>query len=138
MHTAITQNVIKNWIAGVDGPEWQEIALELQPEFRQMFIDQTEIEKANAIYLFRNGTPLLGMNGKILGQYCEFMANKRMVNVGLEPAFPTEKDPLPWIQRNWLGDKQVAPQETEKTDYRTGNINKNAETASLVFTGLRR
>jgi hypothetical protein len=54
----------------------------------------------------------------------------------LPTVFETEKDPLPWVQRNWLGEKQVAPQETEKTDYRTGNINKNAELSNLAFTGF--
>lgn len=136
MHTAITQGIIKNWATGVDGDIWVDLWNELKPLATKMYIDQVQVEKDNAEVLFQHGTPLLGQNAKVLGQYVEYMANKRMVNIGLNPVFATTKDPLPWIQRNWLGDKQVAPQETEKTDYRTGNIHKDAELATIRFSGF--
>ena len=133
LHVAINNNIINYWREGTDGPEYQELIKELEPELRNMWKCAVDSEKEWAHYLFQYGTPLLGLNAKVLSDYIEFMANKRMRNVKLEPLSGLDKDPLPWIQRNWLDSKgkQEAPQETEVTNYRIGAIESDAELADL-------
>lgn len=122
MHVGITQNVINNWRNGVDGASWQNIWNKNVEKYRNMFRIAIASEQNFALFLYEGDSPIIGLNGKVMCSYIEFKGNKRMVNIGLEPLTSLDKDPLPWIQRNWVGDKQVAPQETQKTDYRTGNI----------------
>lgn len=138
LHVAINQTIIKYWSQGTDGPEYQALLLELRPQIIDMWKACVESEKLWAKYLFKYGTPLLGLNDKVLGDYVEFKANKRMINVGLEPLTSLDKDPLPWIQRNWVdsSSKQEAPQETEITNYKIGAIDNDTSDLDLSFEGM--
>ena len=90
----------------------------------QMFKDCVEEEKAWARHLFKDGS-IIGLNEKLLGQYVEFIANKRLRALGYDPIYdiPASQNPLPWTQ-HWLSSKgmQVAPQETEVESYIVGGI----------------
>ena len=88
-----------------------------------------EEEKEWARYLFQDGS-ILGLNDRLLSQYVEWIANKRMHALGFEPIYdvPLRNNPLPWTQ-HWISSKglQVAPQETEVESYLIGGINQDVK-----------
>ena len=63
------------------------------------------------------------MNDKLLQQYVEWIANRRLKAIGLKPQYDiaAANNPLPWTQ-HWISSKglQVAPQETEVENYLVG------------------
>ena len=127
-HLVLTQNILKKWAEG-DDPEMQQIAEEAKPEFVEMFKKCVDEEKAWAQYLFKQGS-MIGLNDKLLYNYVEWIANKRMKAVGLDPIYdiPARNNPLPWTQ-HWLSSKgqQNAPQETEIESYVVGGIKQDVK-----------
>ena len=122
-HLVLTQNIMKNWMNG-DDPEMQKIAEEERNNVISMFKNAVEEEKDWAEYLFSGGS-MIGLNDKLLNQYVEWIANKRMKALGIDPIYdqPLRNNPLPWTQ-HWISSKglQVAPQETEVESYVVGGI----------------
>ena len=122
-HLAITQNILNNWRKG-DDPEMVQIIKEEEEWTYKMFDNCVNEEKAWAEYLFKNGS-MIGLNDKLLQQYVEWIANRRMKSIGLKPAYdiPASHNPLPWTS-HWISSKglQVAPQETEVESYVVGGI----------------
>ena len=122
-HLVLTQNIMKNWMNG-DDPEMQQIAEEEKDNVISMFKNAVKEEKEWAEYLFKDGS-MIGLNDKLLSQYVEWIANKRMKALGLDPIYdqPLRNNPLPWTQ-HWISSKglQVAPQETEVESYVVGGI----------------
>jgi ribonucleotide reductase beta subunit family protein with ferritin-like domain len=84
-------------------------------------------EKRWANYLFKDGS-MIGLNEKLLHNYVEWIANRRMKSIGLKPVYdvPANNNPLPWVD-NWLTSKgvQVAPQEVQITSYLVGGLNQD-------------
>ena len=123
-HLVLTQQILKNWTNGKDDPDMQEIAREEKDIVIEMFRKTVDEEKAWANYLFRDGS-MIGLNDKLLHQYVEWIANKRMKAIGLDPIYdiPAKNNPLPWTE-HWLNSKgqQNAPQETEIESYVVGGI----------------
>ena len=123
-HLVLTQQIMKNWANGKDDPDMQEIAREEKDIVIEMFKKTVDEEKAWANYLFRDGS-MIGLNDKLLHQYVEWIANKRMKAIGLDPIYdiPAKNNPLPWTE-HWLNSKgqQNAPQETEIESYVVGGI----------------
>jgi ribonucleoside-diphosphate reductase beta chain len=68
---------------------------------------------------------MIGLSEPLLSRYVEWIANRRMKAIGLNPLYdiPAKNNPLPWTD-NWLKSKgvQVAPQETENESYLIGKI----------------
>lgn len=121
LHLAITQNILKKWSAGQDDPEMQKIYQECLPEIKLIYENIIAQEKEWCHYLFKDGS-LLGLNAQILSDYIEYMAGKRMKNIGLKTDFTT-KNPLPWTDKYLTSsDKQVAPQEAEQDSYIIGGV----------------
>jgi ribonucleoside-diphosphate reductase beta chain len=122
-HLVITQNILKNWDKG-DDPEMVEIAREEKEWVINTFRAAVQQEKEWAEYLFKDGS-MIGLNEKLLANYVEWVANRRMKAIGLDPIFdvPAKNNPLPWTE-HWLNSKsvQVAPQETEITSYIVGGL----------------
>ena len=118
VHLASTQHMLK--LLPKEDEDFAKIAEETREESKQMFIDAVEQEKAWAEYLFKDGS-IIGLNAQLLEQYIEWIAAKRMTNIGLEKVYTAGSNPLPWTQK-WIGgsDVQVAPQETEITSYVSG------------------
>jgi len=135
-HLVLTQNIMKNWING-DDPEMQQIAAEEKDNVISMFKNAVREEKEWAQYLFKDGS-MIGLNDKLLGQYVEWIANKRMKALGLDPIYdqPLRNNPLPWTQ-HWISSKglQVAPQETEVESYVVGGIKQDMKKNS--FSGFK-
>ena len=66
---------------------------------------------------------MIGLSEKLLHQFVEYMANRRMKGIGLNPMYDQKTNPLPWVD-HWLNSKgtQNAPQETEIESYVIGGI----------------
>jgi len=135
-HLVLTQNIMKNWMNG-DDPEMQKIAEEERNNVISMFKNAVEEEKDWAEYLFSGGS-MIGLNDKLLNQYVEWIANKRMKALGIDPIYdqPLRNNPLPWTQ-HWISSKglQVAPQETEVESYVVGGIKQDMKKNS--FSGFK-
>ncbi len=135
-HLAITQNIINNWRKG-DDPEMKEIVKEEEQWTYEMFDRCVNEEKVWAEYLFKDGS-MIGLNDKLLHQYVEWIANKRMKSIGLKPVYDisARNNPLPWTQ-HWISSKglQVAPQETEVESYIVGGIKQDVK--KDTFSGFK-
>ena len=135
-HLAITQNIINNWRKG-DDPEMTEIVKEEEQWTYKMFDRCVNEEKIWAEYLFKDGS-MIGLNDKLLHQYVEWIANKRMKAIGLKPVYDisARNNPLPWTQ-HWISSKglQVAPQETEVESYIVGGIKQDVK--KDTFSGFK-
>ena len=135
-HLVLTQNIMKNWMNG-DDPEMKQIAEEEKDNVITMFKNAVKEEKEWAEYLFKDGS-MIGLNDKLLSQYVEWIANKRMKALGLDPIYdqPLRNNPLPWTQ-HWISSKglQVAPQETEVESYVVGGIKQDVK--KDTFSGFK-
>jgi len=135
-HLVITQNILNKWNDG-DDPEMQKIAKEEQEWVRGAFKKCVNEEKLWAEYLFKDGS-MIGLNDKLLGNYVEWIANRRMKAVGLKPEYDiaSKNNPLPWTE-HWINSKsvQVAPQQTQISSYLVGGIKQDMKNDS--FTGFK-
>mgnify|MGYP001179806284 CR=1 FL=1 len=135
-HLVLTQKIIKKWQEG-DDPIMIEIAQEEEDNVRQMFSEAVDQEKDWAQYLFSEGT-MIGLNERLLCQYVEWIANRRLRAIGMKPMYdiPLRNNPLPWTE-HWLNSKgqQNAPQETEIESYVVGGIKQDVE--SNTFAGFK-
>lgn len=121
IHLAITQNIIKKWVSGHDDPDMQVIFKEELPAIESMYLEAIEQEKEWADYLFKDGS-LIGLNARILYEYIEYIAGKRMRAIGIKNEF-NKKNPLSWTDKYLKSSaNQVAPQETEITSYTISDI----------------
>jgi len=135
-HLALTQNIINNWRKG-DDPDMVQIVKEEQEWTYEMFDKCVNEEKKWAEYLFKDGS-MIGLNDKLLYQYVEWIANKRLRSIGLKPVYdqPLKNNPLPWTE-HWISSKglQVAPQETEVESYVVGGIKQDVK--KDTFSGFK-
>ena len=135
-HLAITQNILNKWRAG-DDPEMKQIMKEEEEWTYKAFDNAVNEEKRWADYLFKDGS-MIGLNDKLLQQYVEWIANRRLVSIGLDRQYdiPAKNNPLPWTQ-HWISSKglQVAPQETEVESYVVGGIKQDV--SKDTFSGFK-
>lgn len=135
-HLVITQNILNKWREG-DDPEMQQIAKEEEEWVKSSFDLCVNEEKRWAEYLFKDGS-MIGLNDKLLHQYVEWIANRRMKSIGIKPLYDisAKNNPLPWTE-HWISSKglQVAPQETEVESYIVGGIKQDVKTDT--FAGFK-
>jgi len=135
-HLALTQNILNKWREG-DDPEMQKIMKEEEEWTYKMFDRAVNEEKKWADYLFKDGS-MIGLNDKLLQQYVEWVANRRLKAIGLKPQYDisANNNPLPWTQ-HWISSKglQVAPQETEVESYVVGGIKQDV--TKNTFAGFQ-
>jgi ribonucleotide reductase beta subunit family protein with ferritin-like domain len=135
-HLAITQNILNKWRDG-DDPEMKQIIKEEEEWTYKMFDRAVNEEKRWADYLFKDGS-MIGLNDKLLQQYVEWIANRRLKAIGLKPQYDisANNNPLPWTQ-HWISSKglQVAPQETEVESYVVGGIKQDVK--KDTFSGFK-
>ncbi len=135
-HLALTQNILNKWREG-DDPEMQKIVKEEEEWTYKMFDRAVNEEKRWADYLFKDGS-MIGLNDKLLQQYVEWIANRRLKAIGLKPQYDisANNNPLPWTQ-HWISSKglQVAPQETEVESYVVGGIKQDV--TKNTFSGFK-
>ena len=134
-HLVITQNILNKWRDG-DDPEMERIAREEEGTVKEMFQRTVNEEKMWADYLFKNGS-MIGLNERLLHNYVEWIANRRMKAIGIKPMFdiPAKNNPLPWTE-HWLNSRgqQNAPQETEIESYVVGGIKQDV--GANTFAGF--
>ena len=130
-HLNLSTQIIKNWHNDDGG--MKKIAESCKDEVVKMYRLCVEEEKAWAKHLMKEGT-IIGLNENLLGQYVEFVANKRIKAIGFDPLFdrPANANPLPWTQ-HWLSSAglQVAPQETEVESYIIGGLKQDVDKDTL-------
>jgi ribonucleoside-diphosphate reductase beta chain len=135
-HLALTQNILNKWREG-DDSEMQKIMKEEEEWTYKMFDRAVNEEKKWADYLFKDGS-MIGLNDKLLQQYVEWVANRRLKAIGLKPQYDisANNNPLPWTQ-HWISSKglQVAPQETEVESYVVGGIKQDV--TKNTFAGFQ-
>ena len=135
-HLAITQNILNKWAQG-DDPEMKQIMKEEEEWTLKAFDRAVNEEKRWADYLFKDGS-MIGLNDKLLQQYVEWIANRRLKAIGLKPQYDiaASNNPLPWTQ-HWISSKglQVAPQETEVESYVVGGIKQDV--SKDTFSGFK-
>jgi len=136
-HLVLTQNIINKWRDG-DDPEMQKIVKEEEERTVAMYQRAVEEEQRWATFLFKNGS-MIGLNDKLLIQYVEWIANRRMKAVGLTPIYDisAKNNPLPWTE-HWLNSKgqQNAPQETEIESYVIGGIKQDVDESTFAGFSL--
>ena len=136
-HLVLTQNILNKWKDG-DDKEMQQIVGEEESYVKTMFQNAVNEEKMWADYLFKNGS-MIGLNERLLHNYVEWVANRRMKAIGIKPMFdiPAKNNPLPWTE-HWLNSKgqQNAPQETEIESYVIGGIKQDVKSDSFAGFSL--
>ena len=135
-HMVITQNILNKWRDG-DDPEMKQIWNEEQDWLYDAFRNCVDQERRWAEYLFKEGS-MIGLNDKLLCQYVEWVANRRLKAIGLKPIYDisAKNNPLPWTE-HWISSKglQVAPQETEVESYMIGGIKQDVK--KDTFSGFK-
>ena len=123
VHLAGTQQLLK--ALPKEDEDFARIAEETRHACVELFVSAVEQEKAWASFLFKDGS-MVGLNEALLGEYIEWIANKRMTAIGLPTTYKGGSNPLPWTQK-WISgaEVQVAPQETEITSYVNGGVKKD-------------
>ena len=125
-HLAMSQTIINNWKKG-DDKDMVKIGKECEKEVYKMYDEALAEEKRWATYLFSKGS-MIGLSEKLLHQFVEYMANRRMKGIGLEPRYEQKTNPLPWVD-HWLNSRslQNAPQETEIESYVIGGVKQDVK-----------
>jgi ribonucleoside-diphosphate reductase beta chain len=134
-HLAASSYMIKN--LPKDDPDFIQIKEECEQEVIKMFVDAVDQEKVWADYLFKDGS-MIGLNAKLLYDYIEWIANKRMKAIGVpSPYSVPQANPLPWTEK-WIGggNVQVAPQETEISSYVIGGVKQDVDENTLKGLSL--
>ena len=135
-HLVLTQQIMNRWAEG-DDPEMKTIYEEEEDWLYTLFDNAVNEEKRWAEYLFKDGS-MIGLNDKLLHQYVEWIANRRLRSIGLKSQYdiPAKNNPLPWTQ-HWISSKglQVAPQETEVESYVVGGIKQDVK--KDTFSGFK-
>ena len=94
---------------------WDE---EMQSAARGMILEGTELEVSYARDTMPRG--VLGMNANMMEEYLQFIANRRLAQIGLSEQYPGVKNPFPWMSEIMDPKKEKNFFETRVTDYQTG------------------
>ena len=94
---------------------WDE---QMQQFSRDMILDGTRLEIEYARDTMPRG--VLGMNANMMEEYLQFIANRRLVQIGLNEEFTGAKNPFPWMSQIMDLKKEKNFFETRVTDYQTG------------------
>ena len=87
-------------------------------EVKQMVLEGTELEIAYARDTMPRG--VLGMNAAMMEVYLQFIANRRLAQLGLAEAFPGAENPFPWMSEIMDLRKEKNFFETRVIEYQTG------------------
>jgi ribonucleoside-diphosphate reductase beta chain len=98
---------------------------EMKHEAAQMILEGTELEIMYARDTMPRG--VLGMNASMMEEYLQFIANRRLTQIGLEEEFKGATNPFPWMSEIMDLRKEKNFFETRVIEYQTG---------ALCLTGL--
>lgn len=91
---------------------------EMQAQAKQMILDGMHLEIEYAKDTMPRG--ILGMNANMMAEYLQFIANRRLAQIGLSEEFPGVKNPFPWMSEIMDLKKEKNFFETRVTEYQTG------------------
>ncbi len=94
---------------------WDE---QMRQEAAQMILEGTELEVQYARDTMPRG--ILGMNANMMEEYLQFIANRRLVQIGLEEEFEGATNPFPWMSEIMDLRKEKNFFETRVIEYQTG------------------
>lgn len=94
---------------------WDE---EMKNEATQMILQGAELEIQYARDTMPRG--VLGMNAAMMEEYLHFIANRRLVQLGLPEQYPGVKNPFPWMSEIMDLRKEKNFFETRVTEYQVG------------------
>jgi len=87
-------------------------------EIRGLFLQAVELEYAYAEDTMPRG--VLGLNASMFKGYLRYIANRRAQQIGLDPMFPQEDNPFPWMSEMIDLKKERNFFETRVIEYQTG------------------
>ena len=91
---------------------------EMRQEAAQMILEGTELEIQYARATMPRG--ILGMNANMMEEYLQFIANRRLAQIGLSEEFPNATNPFPWMSEIMDLRKEKNFFETRVIEYQTG------------------
>lgn len=91
---------------------------EFKDEIAALFHKAVELEYAYAEDTMPRG--VLGMNAAMFKTYLRYIANRRAQQIGLNPMFPNEENPFPWMSEMIDLKKERNFFETRVIEYQTG------------------
>ncbi|AOW11958.1 ribonucleotide-diphosphate reductase subunit beta [Hydrogenophaga crassostreae] len=91
---------------------------EFKAEIKALFMKAVELEYRYAEDTMPRG--VLGMNASMFKGYLRYIANRRATQIGLEPMFPNEENPFPWMSEMIDLKKERNFFETRVIEYQTG------------------
>ena len=94
---------------------WDE---EMQTSALQMVVEGMQYEVAYARDTMPRG--VLGMNANMMEEYLQFIANRRLAQIGLPEQYTGVKNPFPWMSEIMDLKKEKNFFETRVTEYQTG------------------
>ena len=94
---------------------WDE---EMQALATHMILEGTQLEIEYAQDTMARG--VLGMNANMMAEYLQFIANRRLAQIGLPEQFAGAKNPFPWMSEIMDLKKEKNFFETRVTEYQTG------------------
>ena len=90
----------------------------MQEEATQMILEGTQLEIEYARDTMPTG--VLGMNANMMEEYLQFIANRRLAQLGLPEQFPGVQNPFPWMSEIMDLRKEKNFFETRVIEYQTG------------------
>jgi ribonucleoside-diphosphate reductase beta chain len=90
----------------------------LKEQVTQMILQATQLEIEYARDTMPRG--VLGMNAAMMEEYLQFIANRRLVQIGLPEQFVGVQNPFPWMSEIMDLRKEKNFFETRVTEYKTG------------------
>ena len=91
---------------------------DMQALATRMILEGTELETRYAKDTMPRG--VLGMNANTMAEYLQFIANRRLAQIGLDEQYPGAKNPFPWMSEIMDLKKEKNFFETRVTEYQTG------------------
>jgi len=91
---------------------------EFQQEAIQMILEGTQLEIEYARDTMPRG--VLGMNAAMMEEYLQFIANRRLSQLGLPEQYPGAQNPFPWMSEIMDLRKEKNFFETRVIEYQTG------------------
>ena len=91
---------------------------ELKQASTQMILEATQLEIEYARDTMPRG--VLGMNASMMEEYLQFIANRRLVQIGLPEQFVGAENPFPWMSEIMDLRKEKNFFETRVIEYQTG------------------
>ncbi|MGI0637763.1 ribonucleotide-diphosphate reductase subunit beta [Pseudomonas aeruginosa] len=91
---------------------------QMQEEATQMILQGAQLEIEYAQDTMPRG--VLGMNAATMADYLKFIANRRLVQIGLKEQFPGVANPFPWMSEIMDLKKEKNFFETRVVDYQVG------------------